>query len=481
MIFTATPHCGALAMALALVSVSCSTTSDRYRALASELERAAPQGRMEREHHAALEGNSDGDDPFPGAATLERGALIMQVLARHPTLDAARNAWRAALAEVEQTQAFDDPMVAYRVAPLSISLPGIAPDAPFGHEIMLSQTMPFPGRRERAGDRALADVELARLQHHAAQLDLALAAAHLHADYVTNASKRAFTNEFATLVEQMRGSAAAQFEAGRGSLQDPLYAELELAHLEHDKIRLDAEGTVIVAHINSLLHRRPKAALPPAPLWAAAPGSGHHHADDEHEHEDEDLEGLALASRPDLAAARARIEAARAEVATADLAWWPDLSLNGSYNSMWDLPQHQWMIGASINVPIFGARDAASVGAHARMNGAESEEQGVVDEVRTEVEVARERVVAARHIVGLNEDRVLPAARARVAAARAALESGSGTFIFLIESEKELRDALLLQQVALADLDRRRAELDRSVGRLPGAVSPTARTTGAHP
>ena len=310
MIFTAPPHCGALAMALALVSVSCSTTSDRYRALASELERAAPQGRMEREHHAALEGNSDGDDPFPGAATLERGALIMQVLARHPTLDAARNAWRAALAEVEQTQAFDDPMVAYRVAPLSISLPRISPDAPFGHEIMLSQTLPFPGRRERAGDRALADVELARLQHHAAQLDLALAAAHLHADYVTNASMRAFTNEFATLGEQMRGSAAAQFEAGRGSLQDPLYAELELAHLEHDKIRLDAEGTVIVAHINSLLHRRPKAALPPAPLWAAAPGSGHHHADDEHEHEDEDLEGLALASRPDLAAARARIASA---------------------------------------------------------------------------------------------------------------------------------------------------------------------------
>jgi hypothetical protein len=55
--------------------------------------------------------------------------------------------------------------------------------------------------------------------------------------------------------------------------------------------------------------------------------------------------------------------------------------------------------------------------------------------------------------------------------ARAALESGGGTFLSLINAETALREVELKQHVAAADVGRRLAELERAVGRLPGVDS----------
>ena len=49
---------------------------------------------------------------------------------------------------------------------------------------------------------------------------------------------------------------------------------------------------------------------------------------------------------PRQVAAAARIRARRADVAQADRAFYPDFEVMASYDSMWDLWQHRWMIGA---------------------------------------------------------------------------------------------------------------------------------------
>src|SRR5207249_10035962 len=60
---------------------------------------------------------------------------------------------------------------------------------------------------------------------------------------------------YRVLVEQLRKVAEARVASGRGSTQDALQAEVELGHLEHDRVMLETEKTTIAARINGLLHR----------------------------------------------------------------------------------------------------------------------------------------------------------------------------------------------------------------------------------
>src|SRR6202044_2636406 len=65
------------------------------------------------------------------------------------------------------------------------------------------------------------------------------------------------------LMRSMQAAATAQFETGRGSAQDPLQAEFELIHMEHDAVILASQSEVTVAQMNELLHRDPELPLPP--------------------------------------------------------------------------------------------------------------------------------------------------------------------------------------------------------------------------
>jgi outer membrane protein TolC len=66
------------------------------------------------------------------------------------------------------------------------------------------------------------------------------------------------------------------------------------------------------------------------------------------------------------------------------------------------------------------------------------------------------------------DERLLPVARDEVDAARAAFTASLAPFVAVVDAEKNLRGVELDRQTALADCDRRRAELDRALGRIPG-------------
>src|SRR5690348_5508342 len=68
-------------------------------------------------HRAAVQ--HDGEPVRLGDGVLDRTTLVREVLRRNPDVTAAREALRAALAEVPRARAFDDPVLSYEVAPLS--------------------------------------------------------------------------------------------------------------------------------------------------------------------------------------------------------------------------------------------------------------------------------------------------------------------------------------------------------------------------
>ena len=405
----------------------------------------------------------DGAALFAGDPHLQREKLVEAVLARNPSVNAAREALRVALAEVPQMTALDDPTIGYELAPLSI-----AGDAPFGQVVSIRQKLPFPGKRRRAGEVALAMAETEAAEIDVVQLELAEMASELYDDYFVVARALEINTHHKGLLEQIKKSAEAQYVVGRAAQQDPIQAEVELAQLERERIMFEAERDQIVSRLNGLLHRAPSSTLPPAPdglaLAAAPTGTS------------VELQDLALRKRPQREAASARIRAARAKRSVAERDFYPDFELMSSYSTMWDMTAHRWMVGVMIDVPIQrGKRRAAVDEAEAEIARARFEDERLVDEIRVEVDRAARRVTEAQALVDVHVNKLLPASRARLDSARAGFTAAQNSFLAVVEGQKNLREIELSLAMARAELSRRRAALARAVGFVPGLPEGGAR------
>lgn len=391
---------------------------------------------------------------------LERAVFVRAVLQRNPSIESARQGFRAALAKVRQSGAFDDPMVDVGIAPLSIG----SSRARFGYEVAVSQRLPWFGKRALETASAAAEAEAMRNDFEALRRELALTAIGLYDDYFVSARSLEINARHVELLRALRASATAQFEAGRGSAQDALQAEAELARVERDTLMLGSRHDVTVAQMNELLHREPDEPLPPPPSELAL-------STEPDRLYPERLPADAARVRPEIAAARdrARAEAARADRAARE--HYPDFTVSTSYNSMWDMPEHRWMVGLGFNLPIQTGRRAGSAD-EARAMGArfESEAQRLESMARAQVYVAYAQLNESRRALELFERRILPVAKDQIDAARAGFITSRNPFMAVIEAERNLRSVELDYQMTRAECDRRHAELERALGRVPGLL-----------
>lgn len=437
---------------LALLAVAgCAATPSRhsqYDTMLGEL-RLDEQSRTSREAKVVV---------AISARTLDREALIGAVLAVNRDVESMRQAWRASVVAVPATMALDDPMASYAIAPLSIGS-----NAPFGQRIELSQRLPFPGKRRFAGDIAVAEAEVMRGDLRATQLMVSELASQLFDDAFVNARAREINDHHRTLLEQMRKVADARIASGRGSMQDALQVEVELGQLERERLMLETERVGIVARLNGLLHREPGAPLPSPPGQLTLPADPP--AIDV-------LERSAIDARPQKSTADAKLAGAEATVHGTERAFYPDLEIMASYDSMWDLPEHRWMVGIAVEVPLQrGKRGAQVDAARARLAQARAGIDRAVDEIRVEVTRSHRELVEALAVVKLYDGRLLPASRALVDAALAGFTTGQNDFPAVIQAERGLREIQLAAFRARADAWRRRAALDRAIGWMSGGAS----------
>ncbi|MEO6601450.1 MAG: TolC family protein, partial [Polyangiaceae bacterium] len=390
------------------------------------------------------------------APVLGRSSFVRAVLRSNPTIEAARQGWRGALARVGQSGGFDDPMLDVGVAPLSVG----SSRAAFGYEVGISQKLPWFGKRSLEASVTAAEAEASKSDYEAVRRELALSALSLFDQYFVAVRSLEVNAHHVELMRSMRDGAAAQFGAGRGSAQDALQAESELAHMEHDSAVLASQRDVIGAQMNELMHRPPEAPLPPPPRELPLPP--------DLDADTKQLEAQALRGRPEIAAARYHAQAEQARADRADRESYPDLTLSTTYNSMWDMPEHRWMVGVGLNLPIQTGRRAAlrdeALAARAQF---ESQAVRMSDAARTRVFVALKQLEESKHIIQLFQQRLMPLARDQVDAARAGFVASQNPFTALVDAEKNSRSVELDYQRARADYDRRWAELEHALGRIP--------------
>lgn len=390
-------------------------------------------------------------DVLPGP--LDRVTLAAAVAARNPSLEAARQAWRAASARAPQERALANPMVTYALAPLSVGA-----DVPFGNEIEVRQALPYPGKRQARAAMAEAEAGAAFQDWREAVLELTARSGALAADWYLVHRAVEVNEQHLELLDTFREAATARYAAGLAMQQDPLQAEVESAKLLQLGAELEALRRVTAARINALLHRDPGAPLPPPPARLPEPEVPAQAAA---------LEAEALASRPELAGRAAMIQAREAQLRMALLERRPDFEAMGSYSTMWMDPEHRFMAGVAVDLPLRRGRiEAARAEAEARLEQARSERTAAEIQLRAEVREAWELLRESHHHLDIQRNRVLPATRDQIRAARAGFETG-GSFLAVIEAERNLREAELQEHEMLAELHRRQAALDRALGRVP--------------
>jgi outer membrane protein, heavy metal efflux system len=397
------------------------------------------------------------DRRLEAGGRLERQALVQAVVERNPSVEAARQAFRAARAREPQAESLPDPMLMYEFAPFSIGSSRVK----YGQTVRVSQTFPWPGKvlGKRRSARAMADAM--REEIEVVRLELALEASELFDEYWLTERKLAVNTTHQKLLGELGQTARVQYEVGRGSLQDPLQAEVELTMLERMTLMLEAERSMIRAQLNALLHRRPEAPLPPPPdslevSEAPPPPSSA-------------LQRQALANRGELRALGARVRAAQAMGQAASREYYPDVTVSGSYSSMWEMWEHQWMVGIEVPIPLNrGSRAGMVEEASAEAASNRSQVAREADTILREVEMNRLRVIESIGVVDLYRRRLLPVARDQLKAARAGYGTSANDFFAVIGAQKNLLDVEIAFEEARAELSKRRARLARSIGEMPG-------------
>jgi outer membrane protein TolC len=385
------------------------------------------------------------------AGELDVESLVADVLARHPDIRSATAAWRAATQRYPQDVSLEDPMFGFMVGPDSWG----EDQFQSAYSLEVSQTIPWPGKRQLRGNMARAEANAAYFDIGEQRLRIAEATRRAFYDYFLARRQIAVLEESTDLLESFREIALRKFESAEAEQQDVLLADVELADLERQRLELVRAERVARARINTLLILPPANPLPPPPADLTI---------DDSLPSGEDLLAMALSRRPELASRAAQIRRERYAAALACKEFYPDLTLAAAHNAFMVEEPLRPMVGMNVNVPIYKQKRWAAV---REANARAAQEQAMFDaqtvELAFQVQQSRERVEESRQTIAVFQQRLLPTAQHSVEAARASYVAGRLDFLRLIEAQRQLLTLQDRYYAVTAEYFQRQAELERIV------------------
>jgi outer membrane protein TolC len=261
------------------------------------------------------------------------------------------------------------------------------------------------------------------------------------------------------ILQDVETTAESMYRLGEGRQADVLRAQVEIAKMAEDTIRMQAMREALAAKLNALLDRDASGvfgepALPrmpdsvPARAW---------------------LDSIALRDRPMIRAGLNDVHAAESSEQLARKEIWPDLQIGVQYaqqsGDMGTEHMGSLMFGASI--PVFARdrqlrmRDEAA----AMRQMALSELAATRAETRGRIGEAYANLTASRNLAQLFRTTVLPQAEATVESALVAYRAGSVDFATLLDDRMTVNKYQQELYALEADQGKAWAELEMLIGR----------------
>ena len=385
--------------------------------------------------------------------------LISIVLRDNPTVKASRAKWEMMKARVPQARAWEDLRAGgeFRVE-RSVSVPA---NSFMDQTAMLEQEVPISGKNLSRGRAATAEARAAFEDFRRARLDAIMRARSAYARFANGYAQLEVNRRNTELLNQFVEISRNRYETGAATQADVLIAQTDAAKQLEMRADLERQISEAQSALNVLMNRPAQTALgqPAAPFFAVQTLSLR------------TLQNVALAQRPDLQRAQARLEAERFRVELAQRQWFPDPALNVKAQRYNDAAQaiSEVDIGVSFPVPWLNWKKYNSGALEARKSIESASHE--LDAARTEtlglVRDQLKKVETAAHHYEIYRDNILPLATQTVDASKAAYEANTGGFLQLITARRTLQDAESAALNHLADYQVALAELDAIVGGIP--------------
>jgi len=340
---------------------------------------------------------------------------------RRDEIEAARAQTRAAEARPAIVSALEDPMISPSLDHLPFMLGGA--DVSFAVE----QQIPLSGIRGSRRTAALADIDRLRAETNRATLDVGVQAANAFLMLQERRRMQSLVTEQIGFARDVVSAANARYASGAAPQSDVLRAEVEVARLEALSRALVSEVRSAEAMLNASLAMDPEGPVPPLasvvfaeplPTWAAIKA--------------------ALISRPELAAVRAEIARAEADVQVMRDMFTPMATIRtGPSYTMAE--GRGWMAMVGISLPIWRDKLHAGVAeAQAMRAMSEAGLRAMTRMIEGDAAASVNRLQAARDRQSALTTDVLPRARIAIEPAVAGYSAGQVPLVSVIEAVQVL-------------------------------------------
>lgn len=189
--------------------------------------------------------------------------LIAEALANNPEVLAAQKNFEAARQRPSRESSLPDPTLSVGYASNGGPLPGqqLGSNPTSNIGFMVSQEIPYRGKRKLRGDIAAKEAEAEFWQYQAVELNVRSRVIQaFHRLHHTYAALEILTHGKDLLSEMLRVS-EARYTAGKTAQQDIFKAQTQLSLMETRIIRMQEDQRMVEAEINSLLNRKPGSPL----------------------------------------------------------------------------------------------------------------------------------------------------------------------------------------------------------------------------
>ena len=379
-------------------------------------------------------------------------------LAHNPEIHAAKSRAAAAAYRVPQAASLRDPRLdlAYLPEPIETA----AGEQRF--QLRVSQEVPWPGKLQTRADVAEAETSARRAELASKELEIIDEVKQAYYRLYFEEQALQITKQDRALLNNLAKLAKRRLETGKVSQQDLLRAQLEVASVDGELIRIRDRHDVARARLARLLHISPMTKV--QTLGKLGPAAAPRVL--------ETLYARAIASRPELHVRLAELERDRRRVELAYLERRPDVTGSVTWfdtKSDGISPvangQDAWMLGISANVPIYRKRiDAAVNQAQAQANATRRSYEALRDKTQEEVTDLFLHARNQAKLVDLFRQDILPRANQTFKVSMRAYEVGDIDFLQLMDNWRQVLRFRLAEARAQVDLRQAIASLERLIG-----------------
>jgi outer membrane protein TolC len=420
---------------------------------------------------APVRAASDADIPSAAAAGLiidsiedpQLQLLLREVIDRSPRLARLRAEAAAAAQRAPQVSALPDPIA-------SLTWFAMQPETRVGPQrfaVNLTQRMPWFGTLEVDEKAALWDAIADRADLDSAMLEFILAAREAYHELQFLAAEERVVAEERSTLDHYAELALARYASGVGTDQAVIKIQADVTRAETRLLDVSARRAEVVARVNALRDRPPATPVPvreiASPVIPVL--------------DQERLHLIALDRRPDIAAAKAGIEAAALRIESSKNAYSPDFvfGLNyvnvggrddraGRLNPPEDNGRDILALTAGVTVPVW--RSALEARVEEGVQGRIAAEQGLREtstSIASEIGDLAHRIPLLQEQVSLYEKVLAVQARQSLESAESAYGAGTVGALDLLDAERVLYQVQVSHVRARADLAIAVARLERAI------------------